>query len=95
MENNNPKIHFPKGTAYKIKNGQRVNVEEIDATACDCRIDACDCGLIMTDLQTEAIYFLAVINGKLTISTEASYIEFKESGDYTDLSATVVGAQIA
>lgn len=93
MENTNPKIHFPKGTAYKVKNNQRVDVESIDAVACDCRIDACDCGLYMTDLQTGNKFFVAIINGKLTISTDASYATFKESGDYTDLSATVIGTQ--
>lgn len=93
MENTNPKIHFPKGTAYKIKNGQRVNVESIDAASCDCMLDTCDCGLYMTDLQTGTKYFIAIINGKLTISTDASHTTFKESGDYTDLSATVVGTQ--
>lgn len=93
MENKNPQIIFPKGTAYRIKNNQRVNVESIDDTACNCRIDACDCGLYMTDLQTGTKYFLAIVNGKLTISTEATYIDFKASGDYTDLSATVIGTQ--
>ncbi len=94
MENNNPQIHLPKGTAYRIKNGKRVNVESLDDVNCNCRIDACDCGFYMTDLQTGNKHFVALINGKLTVSTDASYTTFKESGDYTDLSATVIGTQV-
>lgn len=93
MENKNPKIEILKGTARKIVNGKPVPVTEIDDTACNCRFDLCDCGLYMTDLQTGTKYFLAIINGKLTISTDSSYTTFKESGDYTDLSATVIGTQ--
>ena len=93
MENKNPKINLVRGTATKLKNGMPIPVLEIDDVACNCRIDACDCGLYMTDLQTGTKYFLAIVNGKLTISTEATYIDFKASGDYTDLSATVIGTQ--
>lgn len=93
MENTNPKINLLKGSATRLKNGKPVPVTELDDVNCNCRFDACDCGLYMTDLQTGTKYFIAIINGKLTISTDASYTDFKASGDYTDLSATVIGTQ--
>ena len=89
MDNKNPKIELVRGVASK----NQKPVLEIDATDCNCRFDTCDCGLFMTDLQTGNKFFIAIINGKLTISTEASYETFKESGDYTDLTGTVIGTQ--
>jgi hypothetical protein len=83
---NNPKIHFHRGVAYK--DGK--DVTSIDAPSCNCGFDTCDCAIIMTDLGTGDKYALYFLDGALSFSTKADFDAFKESDDTDDLNATVI-----
>jgi len=42
------KVHLTPGTAFKIVNGERISVNEIEAQSpspCECRLDCCTGGL--------------------------------------------------
>ncbi len=66
------KVHLTPGTAFKIVNGERISVNEIEAQSpspCECRLDCCTGGLYIKDIATKQLNVIWIENGVVTTGT--------------------------
>lgn len=66
------KVFLTQGTAYKIVNGERVSVSEIEAQSpspCECRLDCYTGGLYLKDIATKQLNVLWIENGAVVTGT--------------------------